>query len=138
MTSFNNTQKAGLFAAGAALITLLVLHNPFSGYRTSDGYQTASVPLPPTAHPPSKSPTEATTKEEFDQLYNEMNDWSRATEAARGKWEELPRPVGNWQSNDAMVDQVSTLGRVLTLAGGIIVVGALWFFIFRTKIEKND
>jgi hypothetical protein len=125
----NMVQRAGLFVSGAALILLLVAHNPIEGYTTEEVH---FVDLHPTVPPPTEEQLlNAATKDDLEKLTAQNNA------AQNIRIETVEYPFLMWRSDGAFFSEVSTIKSLLLFSTTIVLIASLWLLVFALRRRSS-
>lgn len=145
--SLNNQQRYGLFAGIAALIVVIFLHNPLSGYPgVTYSYE------PGDTRPIGLDLTEANTLrlELYDRcsaVVNQVGPQLRKFENHESVVKKLEKegcinktyylPFSMWETDDPVISWFGNAGHVRWCAVLIILLTGLWLLAFRRPNDKE-
>lgn len=113
----NQTQKIGLFAFAAAALLALALHNPFSGYVTTEGRYGLHIP--------------------GINLFPCEEDWSRNEDGehffCKDGRQVRRLALSQWHTQSPASPWIGRLGNLLTLLVVDLLAALVWLLLFRDE-----
>ncbi len=138
----NAMQKAGFFGTLASIALTFFLHYPFSGYRTTlyvqSTFQAGDSVYSAQCRDVMSRDLKSLTLEDLNPNSGHGKQYKKCVEETNTRnSHSIDLPLWQWASEAAVITWLAPLNHVLTTLALIVVLGAFWLWVFKTKIHKT-